>query len=424
MPAKTKHKRFRRVLMLHPHGHVEYPPPLGKTDTGGQTIYVLQLAQALAKHGIKVDIFTRQLDDLPAEEAVGKDVRIIRIEACGTEFIPKEKIYETIPTLAKGIRQWIGKKRVRYDVIHSHYWDGGYAGMLLSRSEKIPHVHTPHSSGKVKNLEMRAEGTPPAELRSIYRFQVRNQIEERILKQADATIVLSETNRIQLLQYYDVNYERLHVIYPGVDTSVFNPKPQAIDRKHRLEPNAILTMSRMVPAKGLDRVIEALAQIKRVPFHLYMGGSVHDDFQSEEERVTERRLNRLTKRYRLEKRVTFLGNVPHGKQLASYYRQAQVFVLAGRYEPFGLTTIEAMACGTPPIVSDVAGSREIVVDELNGFIVDTGDRAALADTIKVLLRNQKKRAKVADNAAHTIRKHYAWDKISAEFKGLYEEVSA
>ncbi|HEY8108784.1 MAG TPA: glycosyltransferase [Patescibacteria group bacterium] len=412
-------------MMLHPHGHVEYPPPLGKTDTGGQTIYVFQLAKALAKQGIKVDIFTRQLGDLPALEPIGKDVRIVRIEAHGTDFIPKEKIFETVPALVKGVRVWMKRKRIRYDVVHSHYWDGGYAGMLLSRSERIPHVHTPHSSGKVKNLEMRAEGTPPAELRSMYRFQVRNQIEQRILKQADATVVLSETNRIQLLQHYDVQFERLHVIYPGVDTAVFNPKPRAADKKLGLRPNAILTMSRMVPSKGLDRVVEALARLpKQLPFHLYMGGSIHDEFQSEEERLTEKQLGRLIKKHKLERRVTFLGNVAHGKELAALYRQAQLFILAGRYEPFGLTTIEAMACGTPPIVSDVAGSREIVVDELNGFIVDTGDRAALAETVKVLLRNKKKRSKVADNAAYTIRNHYPWEKISGQFKELYATLAA
>ncbi len=428
MTVKTKTvprvRPVRRVMMLHPHGYVQSSPPLGRTDTGGQTIYVLQLAKALAKANVKVDIFTRQIGDLPAEEHIGKGVRIVRVEAGGTAFISKEKIYESIPVLVKGIRDWIARKRLRYDMVHSHYWDGGYAGILLSRSQKIPHVHTPHSSGKVKNIEMRAEGASPARLRSIYRFQVRNQIEQRILRRADATVVLSETSRIQLLEYYDINFERLHVIYPGVDTSVFNPRPQTLDRSMKLQPNAILTMSRMVPAKGLDRVVEAAMRIKRTPWHLCMGGSVHGEFQSEEERLTERKLKQLIKKHGLERKVTFLGNVPHGKQLASYYRQAAVFVLAGRYEPFGLTTIEAMACGTPPIVSRVAGSREIIVDGLNGFIVDTGDRAALADTIKTLLKNRKERAKVADNAARTIRNHYAWEEISEQFRDLYSSLRA
>ena len=421
---KTKRKRLKRVIMLHPHGYVQYPPPLGKTDTGGQTIYVLQLAKALAKAGLKVDIFTRRIEGLPEETRVGKDVRIVRISAGGPDFIPKEKVFETIPALVQGIRQWMNENRMRYQIIHSHYWDGGYAGLLLARHLKVAHVHTPHSSGKLKKLEMDAERTPPAKLRSMYRFQVRNQIEERVLKQADAMVVLSETNRIQLLQHYGVSFERLQVIYPGVDTAVFNPKPVALSPKSTLKPHAILTMSRMVPTKGLDRVIDAAALLKgKTPFHLYMGGSIYDSFQSEEEKTTERRLKRLIKKHGLERRVTFLGNVPHGKELASYYRQAEVFILAGRYEPFGLTTLEAMACGTPPIVSHVAGSREVIVDELNGFIMDTGDRKSMAQLIGSLLRNRKKRLKVADNAAYTIRNRYSWEKIGKQFIALYGRIS-
>ncbi|MDP9211899.1 MAG: glycosyltransferase [bacterium] len=420
---KTKRRQPKRIMMLHPHGYVQYPPPLGKTDTGGQTIYVFQLAKALAKAGAKVDIFTRRIEGLPEETRIGKDVRIVRISAGGPDFIPKEKVFETIPVLVQGIRQWMNKNRARYQIIHSHYWDGGYAGLLLARHLKVPHVHTPHSSGKLKKLEMDAERTPPTKLRSMYRFQVRNQIEERVLRQADATVVLSETNRIQLLQHYEVSFERLHVIYPGVDTAVFNPK-SASSSENVLKPHAILTMSRMVPAKGLDRVIDAVALLKgKTPFHLYMGGSIHDSFQSEEEKTTERRLKRLIKKHGLERRVTFLGNVPHGKELASYYRQAEVFILAGRYEPFGLTTLEAMASGTPPIVSHVAGSREVIVDELNGFIMDTGDRKSMAQLISSLLRNHKKRLKVADNAAYTIRNHYSWVKIGKQFMALYERIS-
>jgi mannosylfructose-phosphate synthase len=421
--SPAKRRRLQRVCLLNPQGYVAYPPPFGKTDTGGQILYVFQLAQALAKQNLKVDIVTRQFSGLPVEEEVMPGVRIVRIAAGGEEFVEKERMYELADEFTRNTVTYLASKRRRYDVIHSHYWDGGLIGMKLAKRFSIPHIHTPHSFGRLKKIGMEIEKVPPEKLEHIYRFQIRNAVEQRIYNKADALVVICETSRIQLLQHYAVDFEKVRVVYPGVDTKVFRPKPAKADEKIVMKPNAVLTMSRMVPAKGLDRLIDALALLKgKVPFHLYLGGSSHDERQSSEEKQTERKLTRLIKKYGLEKRVTLLGNIPHGPQLAAYYRQADVFVLAGRYEPFGLTTLESMACGTPPIVTSVAGSKEVVVDELNGFIVDTHDRQELAQVIRDLLKHPKKRSKVGDNAAYTITKHFSWDRISPKFVSLYKEL--
>lgn len=123
----------------------------------------------------------------------------------------------------------------------------------------------------------------------------------------------------------------------------------------------------------------------------------------------------------MEDRVTFLGQIPHDI-LPAYYRAAEVFILAGRYEPFGLTTLEAMSSGTVPVVSNAAGSREVIVDGLNGFIVDTHDRKALSATINKLLTDQKLNKKIAQNAAFTIQEHYSWEKIVEKFIKLYNDL--
>src|SRR3989338_693890 len=91
---KMAPKKLSRVCILNPHGYVQYPPPLGKTDTGGQTIYEFQLAKALGKKNIKVDIVTRQFDNQPEEEQIFENVKIIRIPAGGKSFVQKEKMYE------------------------------------------------------------------------------------------------------------------------------------------------------------------------------------------------------------------------------------------------------------------------------------------------------------------------------------------
>lgn len=416
-------KKINRVCFLNPHGYVQYPPPLGKTDTGGQTLYEFELAHALAKKNIKVDIVTRQFDGMPQEEQVWENVKIVRIPCGPKQFVPKEKMYEFMPEMAQNFMLYLEKVRKKYDLIHSHYWDGGYLGILLAKMLDIPHVHTPHSLGKLKQTEMSVEDLPPQKLKRAYRYHVRIAIEQKILDKAHMIITICETNRILMMEHYIVDFEKLQVIYPGINTKRFNAAATKEDEKIKLQKNAVLTVSRLVPAKGLDRVVDALALIKnKLDFHYYLVGGGQDETRSEEERVTEHQLLLHIKRNKLVDRVTFVKNIDHNTALPSYYRQAAVFVLASRFEPFGLTTLEAMACGTTPIVSHVAGSKEVIIDGLNGFIIDTHDRKALAERILKLLKDKKLRSKVAENAAFTIKEHYSWDKIVEKFIVLYKKL--
>ncbi|MEK7533918.1 MAG: glycosyltransferase [Patescibacteria group bacterium] len=420
---EDKKKKINRICMLNPQGYVQYPPPLGKTDTGGQTLYVLELAKALAKKNIKVDIITRQFDNQKQEEQIFDKVKIVRIPCGNSHFVQKEKMYELIPEMSENTMRYLQKARKQYDIIHSHYWDGGYAGNLLAKMLDIPHVHTPHSLGKLKKVEMMSvEEMPVQKLKPMYRYHVRIAIEQQIMNRADALVVLCEISRIQVLQHYIIDFEKLNVIYPGINTEVFTTKKNSYDKKLNLHKNAVLTISRMVPAKGLDRAIEALAMIKnKIDFHLYMGGGTESNM-SNEEKETETKIKALIDKYKLDKRITMIGHVNHEQVLPAYYRNSDIFLLASRYEPFGLTTLEAMACGVTPIVSNVAGSKEVVVDGLNGFIVDTHDRKSLAKLIEKLLLDNKLRKKVADNAAFTIKEHYSWDKIVEKFIILYKSL--
>ncbi|MBI5044656.1 MAG: glycosyltransferase [Candidatus Levybacteria bacterium] len=415
----NKRVKLNRICMINPQGFVEYPAPLGRSDTGGQILYVIELAKAIATKGIKVDIITRQFDDHPEEEKINDFVKIVRIPCGPKGFVAKEKLYESMPEFAENFMAYIEKTRKTYDLIHSHYWDGGYAGNILKKLLDIPHIHTPHTLGKMKKIEMAAEETHPTKLKPIYRYHLRIAIEQKIMTQADAVLVLCETTRIQILQHYIVDFEKIHVIFPGVDTSIFTTTKNAFDKQIKLEKNAILTVSRLVPAKGLDRVVESLSQIKnKVPFHLYIAGG-ESNTMSDEEKQTEEQLNTLIKKFKLEKKVTRLGKIDHTTTLPAYYRAASAFILGARYEPFGLTTLEAMACGAAPIISSVAGSREVIIDGLNGFIVNMHDRTSLSEAIVKLISDDKLRKKVAENAAFTTKEHSDWDKVVEKMISLY-----
>ncbi len=418
--------KINRICMLNPQGYLDDPPPLGKTDTGGQIVYVLNLAKALGKKGIKVDIITRKLDCYQEEEkSIAENVKIIRIPTGkNNQFIPKEKLYELMPQWVENFVLYTNKKKRKYNLIHSHYWDGGYAGILLKKIFDIPHVNIPHTLGKAKKLEMNIEETPVEKLKPYYRYHVRIAIEQKIFNNADLILVLCETTRIQLLHFYIVDFEKIHVIFPGIDTNIFNNKKNSLDKKIKLKENSILTMSRIVPAKGIDRLIDALNFIKnKINFNYYIGGGEtnNEDQISKEELLAKELILKKIKEYKLENRVYFLGNLKQ-KEVASYYRNADIFVLPARYEPFGLTTLEAMACGTVPLVSHVAGSKEIIIDGLNGFIINSHDRRKLGEQIYNLLKNKKKLKKISENAMFTIKEHYNWDKISEKILNLYKKL--
>ena len=416
-------KKINRICFLNPQGYVSYPPPLGKTDTGGQTIYILQLAHALGKKGIKVDIFTRQFENQPEEESPWENVHIVRIPCGSNKFENKEKMYELMPEFVDNIMEYIDRKSKKYSVIHSHYWDGGYAGILLAKLLDIPHVHTPHMSAKAKKFEMSIEDIPVQKLKSAYRYHVRVAVEQKILNRANAVVVICETSRIQLLHYYTIDFEKIHVIYPGIDAEFYNKQRVEFDKKVKLKPNSILSMARLVPSKGVDRILDALNLIKdKVDFHYYSGGDITRTDLASEELETITLLKKLITKYKLSERVTFIGQTDHDLQLPAYFRAADIFILPSRFETFGLTTLEAMACGTIPLVSHTAGSREIVIDGLNGFIVDTHDRKALAELILKLLTDAKLRKKISENAAFTIQQHYSWDKIVERFITLYKKL--
>lgn len=422
---KKKQNKINRICMLNPQGYLDDPPPLGKTDTGGQIVYVLELAKALAKKRVKVDIITRAFNDYQEEEKyIAENVKIVRIPTSTNKFVPKEKLFEEIPKFVENFVYYINKKRKVYNLIHSHYWDGGYAGILLKKILDVPHVHTPHTLGKAKKLEMNIESAPIKKLKPYYRYHVRIAIEQKIYNDADLIIVLCETSRIQLLHYYIVDFEKIKVIYPGINTQIFNPKPTPTDKTISLKPNAILTMSRLVPAKGIDRLIDAINFIKnKIPLHLYIGGgNIQGSSSSKEEEETKNILQQKIQNYHLKNKIYFLGQL-NQNQVAAYYRKSNLFVLPARYEPFGLTVLEAMACKTAPLVSHVAGSREVIIDGLNGFIIDSHDRKKLGNQILKLLKDKKTLEKVSQNAFFTIRKHFDWNKISEKILGYYKKTA-
>ncbi len=357
MPGKRTH----RIMMISTHGYVAANAEFGKPDTGGQVVFVLELGKSLGRLGYQVDIYTRRFENQPPEEKVAERVRIIRIPCGGKDFIPKEHICEAIPEWALNAENFIHKHHLRYEFINSHYWDAGLAGQTLANKLGLPHIHTPHSLGAWKRENM--SGTQ-AELEALYNFQRRIREEKIIYDECDIVVATTPSQRKVLTDNYDLAPAKIHVIPPGYDDTRIFPvstaQRAAIKRENNLEGRIVMAIGRIAANKGYDLLIRAMRHvIQRLPdTRLILAIGSHTPTPEETPLLEE--LKRLAQELQIAGQVMFSHEWIPDEQLPDYYRAADVFALSSRYEPVGMTAIEAMACGTPTVITTEGGLQELI----------------------------------------------------------------
>ena len=201
--------------------HTSPLAPLGGRETGGMNVYVLELSRKLAELGYEVDIFTRLDGELPEVEFVAPGLRLIRIAAGPPQPIEKEDIVSFLPDFVRGMRHFIQREGITYDVIHSHYWQSGWAGTLLARELRLPQVVMFHTLGEVKNRARISETEP--------RLRIRH--ERTIARRATAIITASDHERGLLQRYYGADPARMSTVPCGVDLALFRPLDRAAARR-------------------------------------------------------------------------------------------------------------------------------------------------------------------------------------------------
>lgn len=342
----------QRIMMITTHGYVAAEPELGKPDTGGQVVYVLELSKCLGRMGYHVDILTRQFENQSWSEPVADRVRVLRFPCGGREFVPKETLCEHIPEWMSNVRRYVEAKRLRYDFINSHYWDAGLGGQGLANALDIPHIHTPHSIGAWKRDNMDGE---PDELEHKYNFRKRIREEKVIYDECDGLVATTSQQRDVLAEGdYDVPGEKIIVVPPGYDDTRFFPVSRAtraaLKQQYGLDHPVVLALGRMAHNKGFDLLIQAmpvvLKRIERAKLVLAVGST--EPTPREFEQVEE--LKESARKLGIAERIIFRDYIPD-EELADHYHIADVFALSSRYEPFGMTAVESMACGTPTVES-------------------------------------------------------------------------
>lgn len=413
-----------RIAMVSTHGYVAAVPPLGAADTGGQVVYVLELSRKLALLGYEVDIWTRRFEDQPEIEAVTDRVRIIRMPCGGKKFLPKEYLCDHLPEWNEHALRFIQKNALNYHFINSHYWDAGLAAQHLATVLSVPHVHTPHSLGLWKQTQMETDfADSRAEFDRRYNFTRR--IEEERKLYADCSVVIATTPpQLDLIvRGYEVPATKVHMVPPGYDDHRFYPVSEAsrtgIRNRLGFKGKVILALGRLARNKGYDLLIDAFTLVaQRDPeavLHLAVGG---ESMNAHETKMLAE-LRARAEKTGFGERIQF-GSFVADDDLADFYRAADMFVLCSRYEPFGMTAIEAMASGTPTVVTVHGGLYRALSFGRHALFADPFDREDLGITMAKIFRHPRLRVRLGRMGAHKARSLFTWTGIAHQLAAVVE----
>ncbi len=399
-----------RIAFLSIHGYVDPVPNPGLTDTGGQVVYVLEMAKKLGEENVSVDIFTRRFGGRKELEPVARNVRIIRIPCGPPRFVPKEKLYLYLEEYARNFLRYIEMVGLKYDIIHSHYWDAGFVALIAREELGVPMFHTSHSLGLLKKIMLGDIGKKVE-----YGFDVRIETERKILRMADKLVSASPIEPEYVTRYYGIVRE-FDIIPPGVDIRFFNPKTKNIDID--VPKIYVFTTGRIEWTKGFDLLVKAFGKAVKYlgDVKLLIGGGSLSPSKLEKE--IRDRISRLSRGLGISDKVVQLGRIPNDL-LPAYYAKSRVVVLPSRYDLFGMVAIEALACGRPVIVSKYAGVHKLIRDDF-GYIVDPLDEEDLAEKIILLVRDRYRADRMGHRGRMYVEKNLTWKKLALDLKAIYE----
>ena len=393
---------------------------LGGVDSGGQNVYVGQLASNLATMGYEVDVFTRRDSDfLPETTEWVNGVRIVYVTAGPAEFIPKEEMLPLMDEFTAYMIRFCKRQRKPYDIVHANFFMSGLVAAEVKRVLGIPFVITFHALGRVRRQYQGSADTFPPE---------RTEIEDRVVAEADHIIAECPQDEEDLIQLYNADPTKVTIIPCGFDPGEFWPVSKPLARVSLgLPPDekVILQLGRMVPRKGVENVVRGFARLIKdhhIQARLLIVGGESDEPDPE---ITPEigRLQAIAEEEGVAESVTFAGR--RGRDvLKYYYSAADIFVTTPWYEPFGITPLEAMACGTPVVGSNVGGIKFTVRDGESGYLVPPNNPDLLAERLAHLYKHPKLLSIYSKQAIRRAKDLFTWQNVIRAVAALYEDVLA
>ena len=384
----------------------EHASPLavfGGEDAGGQNTHVADLSAALADRGHDVRIYTRRdARRLPAEVRVSDGVTVVHVPAGPAKTLPKDAL---LPYMG-GFGRWLGRQwrdgLWAPDVIHAHFWMSGLAALTAAHDHPAPIVQTYHALGTVKRRYQGAADTSPPERIGL----------ERVLGRSVDRVIAQCQDEIDELLRLGVPRARIVLVPSGVNLDKFTAHGPAVPRP--AGRFRVLSIGRLVERKGFADVIAAMRYVHNADLVIVGGSTDPDDPQAHW--LLEHAVD-----HGVAGRVQLVGAVPPDR-VAQWYRSADVLVAAPWYEPFGLTPLEAMACGVPVVATAVGGLLDTVVDGITGRLVPPRDPRALGDAVRTLLNDAIVRRSYASAALDRARSCYSWPRAATQLETVYADV--
>lgn len=390
---------------------------LGGVDNGGQNVYVAELSKALASKGYKVDVYTRK-DNAGINDVVNwlPDVRVINVKAGPEHFVEKEKLLYYMDEFTSNMLYFMKEKKLNYDLIHANFFMSGLVASNIKKQTGIPYIITFHALGLVRLAHQKEMDKFPVE---------RFDIEKMIVEDADAIIAECPQDRLDLINYYNADRSKITIVPCGFNPSEFYQIDKKIARtKIGLDHNEIilLQLGRMVPRKGVETVIRSISKLNTSINNirlLIVGGEADEPDEISTPEIG--RLKKIAAEENVTTQVTFTGR-RNRNVLRYFYAAADVFITTPWYEPFGITPLEAMACGTPVIGSNVGGIKYSVKDGETGFLVPPKNPSALAKKIENLVLNHALLNAMKRNAIKRVNKYFTWASVADSVHCLYEQL--
>jgi len=390
---------------------------LGGVDSGGQNVYVAELPKQLVKLGYNVDIFTRK-ESAEINEIINwlPGIRVVHIKAGPEKVVAKEKLLALMEEFANNMIAFIRKEEVVYELIHANFFMSALVASKVKKVFHIPYVVTFHALGLVRKIHQKEMDQFPAE---------RIEIERRTFKNADHIIAECPQDKEDMIRLYHAPPEKISIIPCGFSAKEFYP----IDKKKarrilKFDENEkiVLQLGRMVPRKGVDNVIRALGETKKNNNSLRLvivGGEQDKPDPALSPELS--RLQKIAKEEGVNSSVVFTGRKQRDA-LKFYYAAADIFITTPWYEPFGITPLESMACGTPVIGANVGGIKFTVEEGKTGFLVPPHDPAALAKRIEYLISDEKLLTSMHHNSIKRVNRYFTSKSVAASCHHLYESI--
>jgi glycosyltransferase involved in cell wall biosynthesis len=408
----------QRIAMISE--HASPVALLGGVDAGGQNVYVDAVSRGVAAHGYEVDVFTIKSD--PAQPEViawAAGVRVINLAAGGVGPRAKDALWPHMPVFRDAILRFARADARRYDLIHGNFWMSGWVAAEMGLRWSTPVAQIFHATGVTKLREQGADDTSPPE---------RIAVERMVVRTVDRIIAQCPAEKEELLREYGAHRGRVALIPSAVDTDRYRPLEQRLARQELgIDPAAevIVYVGRIIPRKDIRNVVRALARLIRrreeagassLPSLLIVGGETERPDPVATPEIGA--LRDLARDLGVARHVRFMGR-HQPDELYRWYSAADVAVTTPWYEPFGLTPLEAMACGTPVIGSHVGGIAFTVADGETGFLVPPRDPAALCARLETVLADAPLRRRMGDAGRARVLRGFTWPRVAEQTADLY-----